>query len=181
MKRHPGEARDPAAHAGIPADPRLLGGSPPIDDGLGSGQRDQHHEDPAYSGSDAGLSPVYGPAGIEDDQLWAMMAYLGMIFFAFAPPLAVYLVKRRESPFVRFHAAQALNLWITVFCYSLSFVIIGAVLLLDTVATGLTVGLLLIAAAGVAMLGYAILGAIAASRGSLYRMPNWICAKIIKS
>ncbi len=109
-----------------------------------------------------------------------MMAYLGLIFFAFVPPLAVYLVKRSESPVIRYHAAQALNLWITVFCYSLSFVIIGVVLMLDTVATGLSVGLLLIAAAGVALLGCAIVGAIAASRGSLYRLPNWICVPMVK-
>ncbi len=129
MKRYPGGARDPATQARIAADPRLPGGARPPDHGLvpGAPPHDHHHEDAAYPGSDANLSPVYGPAGRDDDQQWAMMAYLGLIFFAFVPPLAVYLVKRSESPFIRYHAAQALNLWITVFCYSLSFLTNGEV------------------------------------------------------
>ncbi|MGE5286471.1 MAG: DUF4870 domain-containing protein [Micromonosporaceae bacterium] len=134
----------------------------------------RHHEDAGYVGG------AYGPAGEEDDQLWAMIAYLGLIFFAFLPPLAVYLVKRGESPYVRHHAAQALNLWITVFCYSLSFLIIGGILMLDTVSAGLSIGIPLIVAAGVAMLVYTIRGAAAASRGSLYRLPNWICVQMVK-
>src|SRR6266496_6253019 len=126
------------------------------------------------------LPPAYSSAGSEDGRIWAMMAYLGVMFLAFLLPVVLYLVGRRRSPFIRYHAAQALNLWITVFCYSLSFVIIGVVLMLDTVATGLSVGLLLIAAAGVALLGCAIVGAIPASRGSLYRLPNWICVPMVR-
>jgi uncharacterized protein len=136
--------------------------------------QDHHHEDAGYVGG------AYGPAGEEDDQLWAMVAYLGLIFFAFLPPAAVYLIKRGESAYVRYHAAQALNLWITVFCYTLSFVIIGGILMLDTVSAGLSIGIPLIVAAGVAMLGYAVRGAAAASRGSEYRLPNWICVQMVR-
>jgi uncharacterized protein len=109
-----------------------------------------------------------------------MMAYLGMIFFGFLPPLAVYLVKRRESAFVRSHAAQALNLWITVCLYSLSFVIIGGLLALDTVSTGLTVGITLIMAAGIALLACVVLAGLAASRGTVRAMPRWICTPIVR-
>src|SRR6266542_5100058 len=37
------------------------------------------------------------------------MAYFGVIFFAFVAPLAVYLVKLRESPFFCFHAADGIR------------------------------------------------------------------------
>ncbi len=109
-----------------------------------------------------------------------MVAYLGMIFFAFLPPLAIYLIKRNESRYLRFHAAQALNLWITTVLYSLSFVIIGGVLALDTVTTGLSAGVSLIVAAGLALLIYAVLAAVAASRGELYRIPSWICVPMVR-
>ncbi|HKB30001.1 MAG TPA: DUF4870 domain-containing protein [Streptosporangiaceae bacterium] len=122
---------------------------------------------------------MYGQAG-DDDQLWAMMAYLGMIFFAFLPPLAVYLLKRHESRYVRWHAAQALNLWITAFLYTLSFMIIGGILALDTIATALSVGIPLIAATGIVMLFYAVRAAVAAGRGGLYQMPSWISVPMVK-
>ena len=122
---------------------------------------------------------TYGPSGGDDDRLWAMVAYLGMIFFAFLPPLALYLLKRNESRYLRFHAAQALNLWMTTVLYSLSFVIIGGILALDTVMTGLSVGLSLIIAAGLALLIYAVRAAVAANRGELYRIPGWICVHIV--
>jgi uncharacterized Tic20 family protein len=144
------------------------------------GLRDQHHEDAGHPEGAQGAAATYGPAGEDDDQLWAMIAYLGLIFFAFLPPLGVYLVKRGESPYVRYHAAQALNLWITVFCYSLSFAIIGGILMLDTVPAGLSVGVPLITAAAVAMLGYTIRGAVAAGRGFLYRLPSWICVQAFR-
>ena len=205
MSSYLGEAQDPAAqaHAGGERRSRAASGAPPpspwptasstpwptpgpVPGAHGSGPsghgnaagvhgpHDRHHEAEGYVGG------VYGPAGQEDDQLWAMIAYLGLIFFAFLPPLAVYLVKRGESSYVRYHAAQALNLWITVVCYSLSFMIIGGTLMLDTVSTGLSIGVPLIVAAGVTMLVYAIRGAVAASRGSLYRLPNWICVQMVK-
>lgn len=116
---------------------------------------------------------------VDDDQLWAMMAYLGMIFFAFLPPLAVYLLRRRESRYVRLHAAQALNLWITTFLYTLSFMIIGGILALDTVSTALAVGIPLIVMAGIVMLLFAVRAAVAAGRGALYEIPGWICVPMV--
>jgi uncharacterized protein len=116
---------------------------------------------------------------VDDDQLWAMMAYLGMIFFAFLPPLAVYVLRRRESRYVRFHAAQALNLWITTFLYALSFMIIGGILALDTVSTALAVGIPLIVTAGIVMLLFAVRAAVAAGRGALYEIPGWICVPMV--
>src|SRR5260370_24910932 len=100
-----------------------------------------------------------------------MRAYLGMIFSAFLPPLAVYLLKRHESRYVRWHAAQALNLWITAFLYTLSFMIIGGILALDTIAPALSVGLPQIPATGNVMLVYAAREALSAGPGGLNPMP----------
>jgi uncharacterized Tic20 family protein len=150
-----------------------------------------HHEpaqhEPGYQ--DAGhraTAPASDPGqqdrqdGGDDDQLWAMMAYLGMIFFAFLPPLAVYLFRRRESRYVRFHAAQALNLWITACLYTISFLIIGGILALDTIATGLSVGIPLIAGTGIVMLLFAVKAALAAGRGAQYQLPGWICVQLVR-
>ncbi len=116
---------------------------------------------------------------VDDDQLWAMMAYLGMIFFAFLPPLAVYLLRGRQARYVRFHAAQALNLWITAFLYTVSFMIIGGILAFDTIGAALAVGIPLIVAAGIAMLLFAVKAAVAAGRGTLYEIPGWICVPLV--
>jgi hypothetical protein len=118
--------------------------------------------------------------GGDDDQIWAMMAYLGMIFFAFLPPLAVYLFRRHESRYVRFHAAQALNLWITAFLYTISFLIIGGILALDTIATGLSVGIPLIAGTGIVMLLFAVRAALAAGSGAQYQLPGWVCVQMVR-
>jgi uncharacterized Tic20 family protein len=144
-----------------------------------------HHEPGRPSGGyranvPAGDQDLTDAQVADDDQLWAMMAYLGMIFFAFLPPLAVYQLKRRESRYVRFHAAQALNLWITVFLYAVSFMIIGGLLAFDTTSTALAVGIPLIAAAGIAMLLFAVRAAVAAGRGARYEIPGWICVPMVK-
>ncbi len=126
------------------------------------------------------LPPAYSSAGSEDGRIWAMMAYLGVMFLAFLLPVVLYLVGRRRSPFVRYHAAQALNLWITVFLYSVSFLIIGGVLALDSVAAALALAGPLIAASAAAMLGYAVLAALSARRGETCRLPAWVCAPLVK-
>jgi uncharacterized Tic20 family protein len=156
-----------------------------------AGHHEPAHDEPAHDepprqdagyratalASDAGRP--YGQDG-DDDQLWAMVAYLGMIFFAFLPPLAIYLFRRRESRYVRFHAAQALNLWITAVLYSISFMIIGGILALDTITTGLSVGIPLIAATGIVLLLFAVRAALAAGRGAQYRLPGWICVQVVR-
>jgi uncharacterized Tic20 family protein len=109
-----------------------------------------------------------------------MLAYLGMIFFLFLPPLIIYLATMRRSPFVRRHAAQALNLWITAFLYTVSCVIVGSLLALDTVGTGLAVGIPLACLVWVSAAVYAVAGAVSASRGGLRELPGWICSPMVR-
>ena len=108
-----------------------------------------------------------------------MLGYLGVPFLNFLPPLAVYLMMRR-SPAVRQHAAQALNLTITVLLYEVSLLIFGGLLALDTVATSLLIITPLLAALWLAALVYLVLAAISASRGEFRAIPGWLCATIVR-
>lgn len=142
---------------------------------------DQHDEEGAPQGlaPGGGLYPGYGQGGAERDQLLSLLAYLGMIFFLFLPPLVLYLASRRTSPFVRYHAAQALNLWITAFGYTLSCLILGGLLALDTTATALAVGIPLACLVWAAAAAFAVLGGVSASRGGMRQLPAWICSPMV--
>src|SRR5262245_10401037 len=50
--------------------------------------------------------PQNGPTN--DERSMAMLAHVLSIFSSFIAPLVIYLVKRKESRFVAFHALQAL-------------------------------------------------------------------------
>lgn len=61
-----------------------------------------------------------------------LMGFLGFVvpFGSFVGPLALYLVKRDQSPFVADHARESLNFQITVFgamvlCFPLCLILIG--------------------------------------------------------
>ena len=164
--------------------------SPPGQPGFPPGRSrlpgDQHHEDMAHGGLELGhggalrARAAYGRAGAESDRLWSMLAYLGMIFFLFLPPLIIYLARGRRSPFVRYHATQALNLWITAFLYTLSCLILGGMLALDTLGTALAVGIPLACLVWVSMAAYAIAGGVSAARGGQRELPSWICSPMLK-
>ncbi|MBT8241611.1 MAG: DUF4870 domain-containing protein [Acidimicrobiales bacterium] len=78
-----------------------------------------------------GAPAVPAGAGLDatDPKLIATMTHVLGIFFSFVPALIVYLVKS-DDPFIRHHAAQALNLEITlwiawIITVALFFVLIG--------------------------------------------------------
>ena len=103
---------------------------------------------------------------------WAMAAHLSALVaafvgFAFLGPLVVYLA-RREDPYVRAHAAEALNFNLSVLIYA---VVGGAILFVLII---LVVGLVLIPlviAAAVAWVVLVVLAGIKASKGEAYRYP----------
>ena len=102
-----------------------------------------------------------GAAPASDERTMAMLAHLGGILFWFLPALVIYLVKGKESQYVREQSVEALNFQITltiawVASVVLLFVLIG-IILLPVVAIG---GLVLMIMAG-----------IAANRGDAYRYP----------
>jgi uncharacterized Tic20 family protein len=109
----------------------------------------------------------------------AVLCYAGTPFLGFLVPLAGYLASRR-APEVRWHAVQALNLWITVVLYTLCALIIGAMLALDAVGVALIIVTPLAVALWLVALRFGIRAAVAAGRGDRYRIPSWLCATILR-
>jgi uncharacterized Tic20 family protein len=122
-----------------------------------------------------------GAADISPPQVRrAVLSYLGIPFLGFLPALAVYLITPRASGFVRRHAAQALNLSITLLLYNISAVILGGLLALDTVTAAVLITVPLLAALWIVTLVYLVLAAVAAGRGEDYRIPGWLCATLLR-
>jgi uncharacterized Tic20 family protein len=123
-----------------------------------------------------------GPGEIRDgDMTSATFGYLGAIFLGPVIPLIVYALRARRSPFMRYHAATAVNLSLTATLYGLCCLILGGLLLLDSIAVALVVVLPIGFAIWVSMLWYLIRGVVAANRGERYEVPSWICARIVSS
>jgi uncharacterized Tic20 family protein len=138
-------------------------------DPQGSGQR--WWDGARWTDHVQGIQPAV--TGTGDARTWAMAAHLSAfvsawIGLAFIGPLVVYLVKRDEDPFVRRHAAEALNFNLSVLIYA---VVGGIVLLISLV---LIVGVVLVpfaVAAGIAWIVLVIVAAVKASKGEEYRYP----------
>ncbi|WP_232306518.1 DUF4870 domain-containing protein [Thermobifida cellulosilytica] len=121
----------------------------------------------------AGHGPWPAGAPGSDGSTWAMVAHLvGVVFActAWLPSLVVYLVAKGRSPFVRHHAAEALNLQLTLFFPY----VVGAGLFvglgfsspdLAWIGTAVTVAVWLVC------LVFGTLAATAAARDSWYRYP----------
>jgi uncharacterized Tic20 family protein len=115
----------------------------------------------------------------DSDTMSATFGYLGAIFLGPVIPLAVYALRSRRSPFMRYHAAAAVNLSLTAALYGLCCLILGGLLLLDSVTVALIVALPVALVIWVATLTYLIRGAVAANRGERSEAPDWICAHIV--
>jgi uncharacterized Tic20 family protein len=115
-----------------------------------------------------------------DDHHLAMLSYLGVPFLGPVIPLVVYLTRKQSSAFVRYHAAQALNLSITALLYTVCVLILGAMMALDSIVFALIVGVTLAVALWLATLAYVILAGSSANRGRRYRIPGWLCATIAR-
>jgi hypothetical protein len=116
-------------------------------------------------------------AGVRDgDEAWVMLGYLGVPFLSVLAPLTVYLARSRRSPFVRQHAAQALNLSITMLLYNVCVAIMAGILALDAVGVALEVAGPVALALWLAALYFLTRAAIKASLGQFYAVPRWICA-----
>jgi uncharacterized Tic20 family protein len=119
--------------------------------------------------------------GVRDgDVTWATFGYLGAAFLGPVIPLVVYLIKGGKSPFLRYHGAIAANLSLTGVLYGLSCLIVGGVLLLDSVTVALVIALPLGFVFWILLLRQLIRGVIAASRGEELEVPAWLCARLIK-
>lgn len=107
------------------------------------------------------------PMSQSDEKTWACIAHISalaasLIGFPFLGPLVVYLIKRDESPFVRAHAASALNFQLS---WLIWFIALGiATFILLIVLIGLILVPVLIVAA-IAWLVLVIMAGVKAANG----------------
>jgi len=128
----------------------------------------------------AGSPHGYGPRGPSDDRLWAMLAYLVAFVASIIGPLVIYLIKMNESRYVRFHAAQSLNMGITAVIYAGGGLIVGIVLTIFTHGWALLLLVPLFIAFAIAHLVFLILAAVAANRGEPYQVPVIVCLPLVR-
>lgn len=134
---------------------------------------------PPQPGVSADVGQGYGPRGPSDDHLWALLSYLLTFVAGLLAPLIVFLVKMNESRYVRYHAAQSLNMSITALIYAFAAFFVGLILAIATKGWGLVLIVPLFIAFAVAHLVYLILAAIAANRGEYYRVPAIIALPMV--
>jgi hypothetical protein len=115
----------------------------------------------------------------DSDTVPATFGYLGAIVLGPVIPLVLYAARSRRSPFIRYHAATAVNLSLTAALYGLCCLILGGLLALDSITVALVVALPAGLVIWASMLRYLIRGAISANRGERREMPDWICAHIV--
>jgi hypothetical protein len=120
-----------------------------------------------------------GPRPPRREELLAAASYLGVVVGGPVVPLAVYLTGRRRSPYVRRHAAQALNVALTFLVYAVSGTIVGTLLAFDNPGDALLVMVPIAVAAWLLMLTYLARAAAAANRGGFRQIPAWICAVLV--
>ena len=120
------------------------------------------------------------PGRVRDGEVtWAAFGYLGAIVLGPVIPLIVYAFRARRSPFMRYHAATAVNLSLTGTLYGVCCLILGGLLLLDSIAVALLVVIPFGLVIWVSMLLYLIRGVMAAHHGERYEVPGWICARFV--
>ena len=121
---------------------------------------------------------LYGQNGItsNEDTTWAMLGYLGQFLISFVAPLVVYLARKDQSPFCRFHGAQGLNHAITSFIVFFGGIVLGIV----TLGFGLIITIPVMMVYGIAGLVYLIIAAVKANQGEMYQIPKWLVWRMVK-
>ena len=108
-------------------------------------------------------NPYSAPSQLSpaDEKLWATLIHIGGILFGFLPALIGFIVLKDRGPFIRAHAATALNFQITL---AIAYVV-GSIL------TVILVGVFILAAAWILSIVFSIMAAIAANKGEWYSYP----------
>jgi hypothetical protein len=116
---------------------------------------------PGYNAPPPGYAAAQPPLSDADQRMWAMLAHVGGILFAFVAPLVIWLVFKERGRFVEEQAKEALNWQITL----LIGYIVGSILII------VLIGGIIIALVWIASIVFGILAAIAANKGEAYRYP----------
>jgi uncharacterized Tic20 family protein len=146
----------------------------PLEPGKGSAEPGAGSAEP-----DAGQSGGSEPRVPDGDVTSATFGYLGAIFLGPVIPLIVYATRARRSPFLRYHAATAVNLSVSCTLYAVCCAILGGLLALDSITVALIIAVPLAFALWVIMLRYLLRGVAAANHDEKYEIPSWICARIV--
>jgi uncharacterized Tic20 family protein len=101
----------------------------------------------------------------KDERLWASIAHLSGILFAFVAPLVIWFIKREESKFVDDQAKEATNFQISVAIVMIA----GLVLSIIPIVGCVTFMIPLVA--WVASVVFAIIAAVKSNEGATYRYP----------
>jgi len=140
----------------IPQDPSAQGDQPP--------QPNTSPPPPPPPMSAPG--PAYGaqaqaPVSPSDARMWSLFAHIGGLVTTFLAPLVIYLIYKDRDPFIRRHAAQALNFQIIIaIAYFLSSLLIFVV-----------IGFITYPLAVICSLIFSIMAAVAANKGEEYTYP----------
>ena len=102
------------------------------------------------------MQPDYIPTN--DEKTMAILSHILTLIAPILAPLIIYLIKKDESDFVRWHARESLNFQITI-------AIVCIILFISIV------GILLLWFVGIFSLICVIIATIRASEGKLYKYP----------
>lgn len=178
---------EPAAPLTPPDQPPYASPPPPGHPYGGPPPGPPHGGGPPYGGppppyGPGPYPPPYGQQGITspDDTTWALAAYVGQLIIGIVAPLIVFFVRKDQSPFVRFHGAQALNAalsYIAFFIGGFALTILGIVAKAPAV---LIISIPAIVIFAIAHFVFLIIAAVKAGRAEMYRLPAWICWRMVK-
>lgn len=130
---------------------------------------------PSYhpaSGTDRGLSS-------QEERTWGAIAHASAVaamvfslgFLGFVASLVVYVLYKDRGPFVRAHAANSLNVQITMFIWLVALVIAGVVIGILTLGLGLIVIVPMFMAAPFVAGAIHVVGALKAYNGEWWEPP----------
>jgi uncharacterized Tic20 family protein len=123
-----------------------------------------------------------GESGLAQEvRTWAMFSHLSALLGLFGNgigfilgPLIVWLVKRKDHPFIDEHGREALNFQITVFLIMIAMMFLIVAVTLALPGTEFVPAVLLMLgffAVGIADVVFTVIGAIRANAGEGYRYP----------
>lgn len=128
--------------------------------------QDQPQDRPPTQPPPAAYGVAPRPMSPQDEKTWATLVHIApfvaaMVGFPFLGPLIVFLVFKDRGPFIRFHAAQALNFQIVITIALWVFGLLSFVL----------IGIPFFIATGIAWVVFSIIAAVKANHGEWYRYP----------
>jgi uncharacterized Tic20 family protein len=114
------------------------------------------------------------------EELLGSFGYFGAMLTGPVLPLIVYLSRGNASPFVRWHAAQALNVALTFLLYLVCGTIVGFLLSLDSTKAALWIMVPIAVISYLVMVRQLSRGAAAAAAGEFHEIPSWICSPFVQ-